>query len=126
MVENFASASFSIENRGIWYSAPEQKVDWDKKKISLYFVKTLNLTLSFSDMQTSLLSFFTRTPKGSPQQPKGSPKTPLGSKVSNGKGDQNSPLSSKSANAKVGANPKYPPGKEIEGFYKLTPPPTSS
>ena len=74
-------------------------------------------------MQTSLLSFFTRTPKGSPQQPKGSPKTPLGPKVSNGKGDQNSPVSSKSANAKVGANPKYPPGKEIEGLYKLTPPP---
>ena len=76
-------------------------------------------------MQTSLLSFFSRTPKGSPQQPKGSPKTPLGPKVSNGKGDQNSPVSSKSANVKAGINLKYPPGKEIEGFYNCNalPPP---
>ena len=61
-------------------------------------------------MQTSLLSFFTRTPKGSSQQQNASPKPPLGPKLNNGKGDQNTPKSSKSLDVKAGKNSKYPPG----------------
>lgn len=69
-------------------------------------------------MQTSLLSFFTRTPKGStPSKPSPAPqnKTPLGAKASNGNGDQKTPVSSKTKPAKPGSSSsvqssKYPPG----------------
>ena len=58
-------------------------------------------------MQTSLLNFFTRTPKGSGQS---SPKTPLGVKSQNEAGDHSTPKSKPKPAASNPLVARYPPG----------------